>query len=352
MKDILYITFVDFDNLSSASSLRPYEIYKAFLNNGYKVTLLTGLQNRMGERWRNAFDFLRKIRKKQFDFCYIELPSGPIFNLCDHLLMMYIKSRKIPVGIFYRDAYWKYPSWNTMNRFKRFIIKTMNQFDLFIFRHTCKIVYFPSDTMADLFSLHRKLSLPPACRNDLFIDDTTLKKKVIYVGAASKKYGIDMLLEAFSMLNENRNDLIYLNLVCRETNEYVKPYMNEPWLKIYTGYSGEKLKDIYLDSDFAVIPRKREEYTDFAVPVKLYEYISYGLPIISTNCIETAKVINSYNIGLCCDDNAQALKQSVEEMYDNYTQKIDLYKNNIKKAISENLWSTRVDYIEKTLKEN
>lgn len=349
MKDILYITFVDFKNLSTASSLRPYEMYKSFLNNGYNVTLLTGLQNRMLERWKNVFLFYKNIRKGHFDFCYVELPSGPIFNFCDHLLMMYIHYKKIPIGVFYRDAYWKFPSWNNFNKVKGFIVKSMNKFDLFIFKRICKVVYFPSRTMADLFNVKYKLPLPPACRNDLYNEDILLKRKIIFVGAISKQCGIQLLLEAFDLLNENKQDLIYLNLVCRNINDYIIPYINKPWLKIFKGYSGDSLKNIYADSDFAIIPREKDVYTDFAVPVKLFEYISFGKPIISTDCKETRKVIEKYDIGIICDDNPQSIKKAIIKIYHDYDNNIIEYKKNLRKAINENLWSTRVDFIDETL---
>ena len=54
-KNILYITFVDFNEQKSGSSVRPKKIYDTFLEEGYKVTLLTGLQNRMKERWKMHF---------------------------------------------------------------------------------------------------------------------------------------------------------------------------------------------------------------------------------------------------------------------------------------------------------
>lgn len=36
-------------------------------------------------------------------------------------------------------------------------------------------------------------------------------------------------------------------------------------------------------------------------------------------------------------------------MHDHYEEHIAMYKVNIKKAVSENLWTTRINFIDKTL---
>ena len=43
---VLYITFTDFGELSSGSSVRPFRMYNALVNLGYDVKLLEGQQNR------------------------------------------------------------------------------------------------------------------------------------------------------------------------------------------------------------------------------------------------------------------------------------------------------------------
>lgn len=342
-KNILYITFVDFNEQKSGSSVRPKKIYDTFLEEGYKVNLLTGLQNRMKERWKNALSYLKKIRKNKYDFCYVEPPAGPIFNLCDHILLLYIsKIKKVPIGLFYRDAYWKFADWYDAKGIKRILINTMHKFDWFIIKNTCKRIYFPTNTMADLFDFKDKKPLPPACE---FLDIDKKESKdveLIYVGGVSEQYGGKLLLETLDKINKERK--MNLHLVCRkEEVKAIEQYTNKPWLKLYHA-SGEELKDIYNKANLAIIPRKIDFYMDFAMPVKLFEYIAYELPIIATNCKEVANFINSNKIGIVCDDNVESLYEALINID---LKTISEYTKNVKVAKENNTWNKRVEEISK-----
>lgn len=342
-KDILYITFVDFNEQKSGSSVRPKKIYDAFLEEGYKVSLLTGLQNRLWERWKNCFSFYKKIRKNNYEFCYVEPPAGPIFNLSDHLLLLYIsKIKKIPVGLFYRDAYWKFADWYEIKGFKRAVINFMHKFDWFIIKNTCKKVYFPTKTMSELFDFPDKEPLPPACELLNIEKVNSDKVELIYVGGVSEQYGGKLLLETLDKINMERK--MNLHLVCRagEVKE-IQEYTNKPWLKIYHA-SGEELKDIYNKANIAIIPRKIDKYMDFAMPVKLFEYISYELPIVATNCKEVAQFINLNKIGIVCDDNVESLYKTLLNIDMN---SILEYTDNVKNTKKNNTWNKRVEQISK-----
>lgn len=342
-KNILYITFVDFTNQKSGSAVRPKKIYDAFLKSGYNVELLTGLQNRKFERWKNVWNYYKKIKSNQYDFCYIEPPAGPIFNLCDHMLMKYIsKKKKIPMGLFYRDAYWKFADWYSEKGIKRFIINTMHKFDWHIIKSTCNRVYFPTITMADLFDFQDKEALPPACE-DIVVNNQELKDiELIYVGGMSEEYGGELLLQALNKVNESKR--VNLHLVCREEDSNkLEGYKDKEWLNIYHA-SGEKLKEIYSKANIAIIPRKVDFYMDFAMPVKLFEYISYELPIISTQCKEVANFIQHNNIGEICLDNVESLSECVLNLT---VEKIDAYRDIVKDVKKNNTWINRVEQISK-----
>lgn len=342
-KNILYITFVDFSEQKSGSSVRPKKIYDAFLEEGYKVTLLTGLQNRKAERWKNVWNFFKKIRVKDYVFCYIEPPAGPIFNFCDHLLFLYIaRIKKIPTGLFYRDAYWKFADWYDAKGIKRSIINTMHKFDWFIIKHTCKRVYFPTKTMGDLFDFKDKEPLPPACENLSIQSEIKESIELIYVGGMSEQYGGPLLLQALNRVNISKK--MNLHLVCRkEEKDKLADYIDKEWLKVYH-VSGEELKDVYKKANVSIIPRKIDFYMDFSMPVKLFEYISYELPVISTKCKEVANFINKNEIGKVSMDNVDALYECLINIT---MEDIDKYSEIIKEVKKNNTWSKRVEQISK-----
>lgn len=342
-KDILYITFVDFKEQKSGSSVRPKKIYDAFLEEGYNISLLTGHQNRKRERWKSCFSYFKEIREKKYEFCYVEPPAGPIFNLCDHLLFLYIsKIKKISMGLFYRDAYWKFADWYNVKGAKRTLINLMHRFDWFIIKNTCKKVYFPTETMADLFSFPNKEALPPGTELLNIKKEDIKGVEIIYVGGVSEQYGGELLLKTLDKVNQERR--MNLHLVCRkEEVKAIEQYTNKPWLKLYHA-SGEELKDIYNKANLAIIPRKIDFYMDFAMPVKLFEYIAYELPIIATNCKEVANFINSNKIGIVCDDNVESLYEALINID---LKTISEYTKNVKVAKENNTWNKRVEEISK-----
>ena len=103
---ILYITYIDFGNMSSGSNVRPQKIYEAFINRGHEIKLISTQQNRYLERSKVALNAISWVKKNNFDACYVELPSGPIFNPIDIYLLKVISKKNKPIHVFYRDAYW------------------------------------------------------------------------------------------------------------------------------------------------------------------------------------------------------------------------------------------------------
>ena len=342
-KNVLYITFVDFNEQKSGSSVRPKKIYDAFLEEGYDVTLLTGLQTRKLERWKRCFFYYRNIRKRTYDFCYVEPPAGPIFNLSDHLLLLYIsKVKKIPIGLFYRDAYWKFADWYQLKGIKRFVINIMHKFDWIIIKKTCKRIFFPTKTMGDLFDFYDKKALPPGCELITVEKKSNKDVELIYVGGLSEEYGGKLLLEVLEKVNQKRK--INLHLVCRkEESSLLELYKDKPWLNVYHS-SGQELKDIYSKVNLAIIPRKIDFYMDFAMPVKLFEYISYELPIVATNCKEVANFINNNKIGVVVEDNIESLS---EVLLNINIKDILRYTENVRVVKENSTWNNRVEEISK-----
>jgi glycosyltransferase involved in cell wall biosynthesis len=168
----------------------------------------------------------------------------------------------------------------------------------------------------------------------------------IYVGGISSRYGINILLDAFDLVNKKQR--LELIIVCRK-NEYnvldssTIEKIKRNWIKVYH-VSGDDLKDLYYKSDFGIIPRLKDDYNIIAMPVKLFEYLSYGIPIVATNCLEMEKFINKHQCGVICEDNSKSLAEAISKI--NNKEYYEILCNNAQGTILDgNLWADRVKSI-------
>lgn len=81
------------------------------------------------------------------------------------------------------------------------------------------------------------------------------------------------------------------------------------------------------------------------MPVKIMEYISHGLPIVTTNCNEIARFVSDNNIGIVCNDNPKAMSEAVLSVI-NDNEKLDELRANVRKCLVENnLWIHRAQKV-------
>ena len=342
---LLYITYIDFDGKGkSGSSVRPQKMYKAFLQMGLDVKLLECQQNKFKERRKRVKEILHWLDNNTHDLCYIESPSGPIFNQIDLKLIKKVHKMGIPIGYFYRDAFWLFPEkQKNINIIKRAVIYYLNLKSLYIIKKCCDIVYFSTESTKQLFArfnFNKCELLPPAA----FIIPCTKKQDdkkntCIFVGGVSYDYGTDILIEAFKILNNNGGKY-NLILICRE-NDY-KNFFPEPldfeWLKVIHE-SGDALEKHYSLAEVGLMPARKTPYMNIAMSVKIFEYIGHGLPIISTNTTEMGKFVLENEVGIVCEDNPESLANAIEYFF-SCNNRCDMLRN-VEKIAQKNTWECR-----------
>lgn len=343
MMKLLYITFIDFGERSSGSGVRPHRMYEAFKAEGCDITLLECRQNRRRLRRQRVREVLGALSSGYLpEACYIEPPSGPFFNRIDLRLLKRLHRLGVPIGLFYRDAYWRFADWWGVTGLKRRMLVHMHRRDIRVFRRCCDMIYFPSESMRLLFhkDFGKSALLPPGCVEPHPTHDR-LFGRAIYVGNVSDHYGTHLLLEAFERLNAD-GAFRPLRLVCRqrEWEAFDSPLKTRPWLETLHASGDDALAPLYAESDVGILSLKRDIYMDFAMPVKLFEYLGYGLPVIATHCNEVAGFVRRYNCGLVCKDNAMDLAQSVERFYQSPREQEDL-RAGAANAARDNLWTMR-----------
>ena len=355
IKKLLYLTYISLEHApASGSSVRPRKMKEALESLGAEVKTFGGINNNILLRRKTVAGIRDLLKNWQPDACYIEPPSGPMFYYGDVRLIKILHKRGVPVSIFYRDAYWKYQEYSTERRLtvagylKRLIIRHMQAYQWNVFRKNINLIYFPSLTMAEEFDCPCKDVLPPGS----FVPEAVLQKELsdplqfIFVGGATRNYGIFLTIEAFEKLNRS-GIRARLYCICPQDQWNSLGLDKEKykgWLEVIHTSGDENLKTYYEKSDVALLTAPRTFYRDFAVPVKIFEYISYLKPVLVTNCIETARVVKENGIGWVTEDHAVSVTRKLQELCDN-PQEILKVRDHMREARSSNLWISRAEKV-------
>ena len=344
---ILYITYVDFEKASSGSAVRPGKMYRAFLEEGHEVKLLTGSQDRKHREQRRAAveEVSAWLDGNRPDLCYIESPVQPILWAFDRKLIRKIHNKGIPIGYFYRDFYWMFP--DLYPRRENLSGRVKDSYLLLLQRITDRllkkadIVYFPSATAAAYFSFRDMRPLPPAGEIKP-VSEVREENTCIYVGGISIDYGGAELLRAFQLLN-GQGKQYRLILCCREKERKDLPeeLVSAPWLEIHHT-SGEGLEPLYARASLAAFPVQKNAYTDISVNIKLFEYISHGLPVASTDVNAVAELVEAYGVGRVSGDSPEEMADNIRHMLQDREQ-LRIWSENAETCIREHgLWIHRV----------
>lgn len=373
---LLYITYIDTeDKAASGSSVRALKMLEAFRSLGIEIMLLEGWnrKDQRQERTQAVAAMQERLRTERPDACYVELPSGPLFLHVDRELLRQLRVDGIPIAYFYGDAYWKFPQFRGTGSkrsltewLKEGLIYWAQRYCLRLYQRTASLIYYPSATMAEHFNFAQKRvsypgsvvlsqtlveqqdGIPTDPSTGPSTDISTGIPTGIYVGGASYRYGATLMLEAFRRVNENGIKAKLL-LVCDPKSWQTLPQeMREleqsGWLERQTAFGDEQLRPLYARAQFACLPLRRNIYNDFAMSIKLFEYLTYGKPIVSTNCSEMAAFIERTGVGVVARDNeadyAQALLHLVEDeaLYDSCQEAVA-------RTRAENTWLKRAQAI-------
>lgn len=282
---ILMLGQYPLDKLDSAPKIRTYHLWKA-LEKYARVTFVTGTrQSRRGPLWK----LLLAGNLKRFDAVYVEAATSTSMET-DLLLLALLKLSKIPIGIYIRDAYPLF-GLTPVRTPKEWLLNKGWYISQWAYQRFADILFFPTQTLADYFDFHTKVLLPPAARTGLVSEafsgpfDTLL-----YAGHLSEENGWPLLKAAMEIIYEKKPQIRLLALTPTQIEEC------PPWLELRRGVLDDILDDLPRIAA-ALIPRPKTNYNDLAIPVKLMDYLSLGLPIVATDCREMAELIQSHHLG-------------------------------------------------------
>jgi glycosyltransferase involved in cell wall biosynthesis len=140
-------------------------------------------------------------------------------------------------------------------------------------------------------------------------------EKIVFTHAGSlqKKYGIDILLEAFKLFNNKRYELN----ICGsgDMDETIKKNAkNQLNIKFHGLLNRTELENIYERTDVLVNPRTNSnEFTKYSFPSKIIEYLFIGVPVISFKLAGFSPIYDSLII-YAEHENSQCLAKKMFEV--------------------------------------
>lgn len=345
------------DNPTAGSALRPNRMLNAFREMGYQVDQVTGYS---GERKKKIEQVRQNIKNGvQYDFVYSESVNSPTLMsdpdniprhpFMDFAFLKFCRKNGIPVGLFYRDIYWKFPEiFNDVTTpLKRMILIPLFSYDLHKYKSCIDTIFLPTQRMHQYTGLNiSHFPLPPGGeprqealtrrKNRTPMEDGILR--IFYVGSISGLYDNRKLFQAV-------HDTPGVSLTfCTHSKQWEackKDY--EPWLcdRIHIIHkSGKELAQYYEQADVAAYCLNDNEYLDMAMPIKFFESISYGTPILATSVYSVSQFVEKEGIGWVAETSAEGIREKLEYLK-LHPEELREKANNTVEAAYRNTWLDR-----------
>lgn len=349
-------------NATSASGIRPLRMLEAFKSLGYQVDVVSGYS---AER-KAAIKAIKKNIKSgiKYDFIYSEsstMPTVltdphhlPLHPLLDFSFFRFCKKHNVKTGLFYRDIYWLFESYSkNLSWIKSTVAKLAYRYELYFYNQYLEKLYLPSMAMGDhipIVSATKHLALPPGHditkNKSQYVHKVKSRDKLIifYVGGMIG-YNMHTLVEVIN----NRDDVELI--ICTRLNEWNAVSPEYPVLKgniKIIHKIGEEMVQILQSTDLVSVYVKPEEYRDFAVPFKLFEYLGNRKPIIASQGTLAGNFVSDNGIGWTIPYN----ENDLNALLDNLVSNPDLIADVTKKmdGIAENnTWQARAKQVVKDL---
>lgn len=314
-----------------ASGVRPVRMRQAFAELGYDVIEVTG---RGRARARALADLTRRLRAGlRVDFGYGEnstmptlltephhLPTHPLVDLS---LLRLLRRHAIPTGMFYRDIYWRFPEYTErVHPVVAAGTRSLYHAELLAYKRWLDRVYLPSLRIADVVPHLRSdqvAALPPGGQ---IVDAPASPRAresrrpftVLYVGNIGSYYRMHDLVKAVAGTPGVRLLLCVPEESWSAARPEYTPVMGAEVEVVHR--SGDGLRELFAQADVCSLMVQPSDYRDFAAPVKLYEYLGYGKPVLASAGTLAARTVEDGGFGWSVPYDADVLVARLSRLRD------------------------------------
>ncbi|WP_226532616.1 glycosyltransferase family protein [Microbacterium paraoxydans] len=321
---IFHVPFPLNPEATSASGIRPVMMRRAFEEAGYDVIEISGHHPQRRAK-------IREVKRRiaaglAVDFVYSEAATTPTglgepvtwqTSLTrDIAFLRFCRRNGVPVGLFYRDIYWRDEEYaQRVGQPYTTLLRWRYRADLKGYRTAVDRLFVPSMRMAEVMPFTdptRCTALPPGCVivETSPVDDPAT---MFYVGSVGHYYQLQEAVRAFESV-EGSSFILCTNAAQWETEKSsYEPLFSSGATKVVHA-TGSDLEPFYDVSALGCLFMAPIGYREFAAPLKLYEYLGHGRPIIATAGSLAADFVEQNGIGWALPYDGKALADLVEEL--------------------------------------
>lgn len=171
------------------------------------------------------------------------------------------------------------------------------------------------------------------------------KFRLVYHGTIGERHGLQVAVQAVALAKKHIPNIEFCVLGDGDDRERLVGMVNEMGLNNCVKFSNgvvplEELPVRIMQADIGVVPVLYDSFTRYMLPVKLLEYVSLGLPVISSRTETLESYFDESMIRYFQPGNVIELANHIVDLHDN-PQKRDLLVSNAERFNEEFTWESQ-----------
>jgi glycosyltransferase involved in cell wall biosynthesis len=290
---------------------------------------------RRGQLLRYAFSG----RLRGLGGIYVE-NSSTLPSETDLAFLALARLLRIPVLTYVRDAQYLFEEYYPATSLKRRVARALFLPAIWLLRRASTRVGYPSHGLAAAVRDPERepLLLPPGSPPPAGVPRQAGARTLLFVGGMRYAvHGLDLLVGAVERVRAEGHDL---RVVCVSRPGEEPPEPRPEWLRVQRGAAPE-IHALLPEVLATIQPRHRSPYNDLAVPIKVMEYLSYGRPLVVTDCTEQARIVREADAGIVVDDDVESVADGLRRLATASPEEIDRWSANATTAAERASWAAR-----------
>ena len=194
-----------------------------------------------------------------------------------------------------------------------------------------KVVVYPN-TVKKSFYLNKNIDLKISA-------DYSKKFVLLYIGNTSKRRGLETVIDSLSSLKKKILNIKLIIIGESSFDKELRLKVKKLNLSNFVDFVGwKKENELYkylLITHLGISPLHRNIHHDTTYANKLFQYISFGVPVICSNSTAQSELISNYECGKVFEEqNTKDFEKKVLSLY-NHEEEYNLLKTNCLNAIKK-----------------